>query len=173
MQEVARLPVLAGSRVLFYLSWEAGISDEYVCAVSHVVQGAFPLVEKLTVPKLCIVNWIRYRNKPARAQVVARAQENMIYVVHANAGAGPGGSHGQSRIVDPYGTVLVEAPIWGDYLFTRLLDFSELPGPMGLSYNGWPGYIGNEAGAQQLFADWWKAGMKLMRAMPIELGVLH
>ena len=48
-----------------------------------------------------------------------------------NAGAGPGGSHGQSRVVDPYGTVLVEAPIWGDYLFTRSLDFSELPGPMG------------------------------------------
>ena len=60
--EVARLPALAGSRVMFYLSWEAGIQDEY-------------------------------RNKPARAQVVARAQENMIYVVHANAGAGPGGSH--------------------------------------------------------------------------------
>ena len=38
---------LAGSRLLFYLSWEADIKDEY-------------------------------RNKPARAQVVARAQENMI-----------------------------------------------------------------------------------------------
>ena len=33
---------------------------------------------------------------------------------------------GQSRIVDPYGTVLVEAPIWGDYLFTRTLDLTEL-----------------------------------------------
>ena len=70
-------------------------------------------------------------------------------------------------------TVLVEAPIWGDYVFTRTLDFSELPGPMGTSYNGWPGYIGNEAGAQQLFAGWWEAGMKLVEAMPIELGVRH
>ena len=43
----------------------------------------------------------------------------------------------------------------------------------GTSYNGWPGYIGNEAGAQRLFADWWAAGVKLMEAMPIELGVLH
>ena len=104
------------------------------------------------------------RNKPVRAQVVARAQENQIYIVHANAGAGPGGSHGQSRIVDPYGTVVVEAPIWGDYLFTKL-DFSELPGPMGTSYNGWPGYIGNEDGAQRVFADWWEAGMRLMEAL--------
>ena len=56
---------------------------------------------------------------------------NPINIVRANTGAGPGGSHGQSRVVDPYGTVLVEAPIWGDYLFTRSLDFSELPGPMG------------------------------------------
>ena len=40
-------------------------------------------------------------------------------------------------------------------------------------YNGWPGYINIENGAQRTFAAWWAAGMKLMEAMPIELGVLH
>ena len=41
------------------------------------------------------------------------------------------------------------------------------------SYNGWPGYIGSADGAQRAFASWWEAGVKMMEAMPIELGVLH
>ncbi len=46
-----------------------------------------------------------------RSQIMARAVENQIAVVHANAGDGgaDGGSHGHSRIIDPRGNVLAEA----------------------------------------------------------------
>jgi predicted amidohydrolase len=46
-----------------------------------------------------------------RCQVIARAVENQISVVHCNAGLGgaDGGSHGHSRIIDPRGNILAEA----------------------------------------------------------------
>ena len=48
---------------------------------------------------------------PYRAQVQARAAENRVFVVHANAPANPdlSASHGQSRIVDPDGNIIQEA----------------------------------------------------------------
>jgi predicted amidohydrolase len=46
-----------------------------------------------------------------RCQVIARAVENQIAVIHCNAGDGgaDGGSHGHSRIIDQVGSVLAEA----------------------------------------------------------------
>jgi predicted amidohydrolase len=72
--ELVRLPVLAGARVIFYLSHESGIRQE----------------QKLG---------------PYRAQIQARAVENTVYVVQANAPANDdlSGSHGQSRVVAPDG----------------------------------------------------------------------
>lgn len=48
---------------------------------------------------------------PCRAQVQARAVENNVFIVHANAPSDGGalGSHGESRIVGPDGNILVEA----------------------------------------------------------------
>ena len=43
-QEVARLPALAGSRVLFYLSWEAEISDEYVPMAVRAISNSLTRV---------------------------------------------------------------------------------------------------------------------------------
>ncbi|GMW01161.1 MAG: hypothetical protein AMXMBFR84_22980 [Candidatus Hydrogenedentota bacterium] len=57
---------------------------------------------------------------PYRAQIQARAAENSIYFVCANAPADPSAperhdtSHGQSRIVSPDGGILAEAPVYGD-----------------------------------------------------------
>jgi predicted amidohydrolase len=78
--ELVRLPVLAGARVVFYLSHESPVVQE----------------RKLD---------------PYRAQIQARAVENTVFVVHANAPANPdaSGSHGQSRIVGPDGNVLPDA----------------------------------------------------------------
>ena len=59
---------------------------------------------------------------PYRAQIQARAQENGVYIVHANAPADlanltkDGTSHGQSRIIAPDGHVLKEASVDGDEL---------------------------------------------------------
>jgi predicted amidohydrolase len=60
---------------------------------------------------------------PYRAQIQARAVENGVFILHANTPASihgvPGmaaASHGESRIVDPSGTILAEAPVYGDAL---------------------------------------------------------
>ena len=81
--ELVRLPVLAGARVVFYLSHESGVRQE----------------RKL---------------EPYRAQVQARAAENTVFVVHANAPANDDltGSHGQSRVVAPDGNVVREASMF-------------------------------------------------------------
>jgi len=77
------LPVLAGARVIFYVSHESGLREE----------------QKIN---------------PYRAQIQARAVENTVFVVHANAPANPdlSGSHGQSRVMAPDGNILHEASIF-------------------------------------------------------------
>jgi predicted amidohydrolase len=78
--ELTRLPVLAGARVMFYISHEAA-----------------PFKESKMVPY--------------RAQIMARAVENGVFIAHANAPADDWhkGSHGQSRFVAPDGNIIQEA----------------------------------------------------------------
>ena len=53
---------------------------------------------------------------PYRAQIQARAVENTVYVVQANAPANTDstGSHGQSRLIAPDGNLIEEASIFGE-----------------------------------------------------------
>ena len=87
--ELVRLCAMKGAQVVFYISWETNINDTPI-----------PLKDSET---LAIY----------RAQVQARAVENNVWVVHANAAANEthrsAGSHGMSRIVAPTGHVMVEA----------------------------------------------------------------
>lgn len=78
--ELTRLPVLAGARVMFYISHEAA-----------------PVKETKMVPY--------------RAQIMARAVENGVFIAHSNAPADDWrtGSHGQSRLVAPDGNIIQEA----------------------------------------------------------------
>jgi predicted amidohydrolase len=94
--ELVRLPVLAGARVVFYLSHESGIRAES-------------------------------KINPYRAQIQARAVENTIYIVHANAPANPdaSGSHGQSRLIAPDGNVLQEASVFGEQVVVGTFDLSK------------------------------------------------
>lgn len=94
--ELARLPVLAGARVIFYLSHESAIAKES-------------------------------KMGPYRAQVQARAVENNVFVVHANAPADTHdtGSHGQSRVVEPDGNVRQEASIFGEEILVAELDLAQ------------------------------------------------
>ena len=91
--ELVRLPVLAGARLVFYVSHESGLEKE-----SKIV--------------------------PYRAQIQARAVENTVYVVQANAPANPDatGSHGQSRLIAPDGNLIEEASIFGEEVLTATLD---------------------------------------------------
>jgi predicted amidohydrolase len=122
--ELVRLPVLAGARLIFYLSHESPLAQEHKLG-------------------------------PYRAQVQARAAENTVFVVHANApaNADASGSHGQSRLIDPDGNLLGEASIFREELVLATLDLRKasaanarrsLTGPL---------------------ADWWRQGLKKVRRL--------
>jgi predicted amidohydrolase len=91
--ELVRLPVLAGARVVFYLSHESPLAQEHKLA-------------------------------PYRAQIQARAVENSVFAVHANAPANADatGSHGQSRLIDPDGNLIREASLFKEEVLGATLD---------------------------------------------------
>ena len=85
-----------------------------------------------------------------RAQMMARAVENGMFVVAANAPANQpdsSASHGQSRIIKSDGNILQEASFYGDDVLTETLTIE----PKKL-----------EAPLKGLMADWWREGMDLM-----------
>lgn len=92
---------------------------------------------------------------PYRAQVMARAAENRVYIVQANTPANQAdnsGSHGQSRIVKPDGNIVVEASIFDEEIITATLDLSKA----------------DRAYAQQsakceFLGEWWKSGVAKVR----------
>ena len=97
--ELVRLPVLAGARLVFYLSHESGLDKESKIA-------------------------------PYRAQIQARAVENSVYVVQANAPANTDatGSHGQSRLIAPDGNLIKEASMFGEEVISAELDMEKATG---------------------------------------------
>lgn len=123
--ELVRLPVLAGAKVIFYLSHESGIKDE----------------DKMG---------------PYRAQIQARAVENTVYVVHANAPANldATGSHGQSRIINPGGNIIQEASIFHEDIVTAVLDMTKANRSNAL-----------KSITRGPLQDWWKEGIKNVRIL--------
>ncbi len=122
--ELVRLPVLAGARVILYLSHESGLKAEHKIA-------------------------------PYRAQIQARAVENGVFVVHANAPANEDltGSHGHSRIIGPDGNLIgPEASIFGEDILTATLDVAEAgAGNARRSLSRGP------------LRDWWQQGIDRVR----------
>lgn len=87
---------------------------------------------------------------PYRAQLMARAVENGVFVVSANAPASPkdlSGSHGQSRIVNTDGNVIKEAGFFGEDVLTETLMVN-------------PGSLRRPL--DELMADWWRQGVEGM-----------
>lgn len=128
--ELVRLPVLAGARVIFYLSHESGIRQER-------------------------------KIDPYRAQIQARAVENSVYIVHANAPANDdlSGSHGQSRILDPDGTILEEASMFEEQRVQAALDLSRASAGNAL-----------RSVSRGPLTDWWREGIRQVRIIeaPVE-----
>jgi predicted amidohydrolase len=91
--ELVRLPVLAGAKLIFYVSHESGLDEQSKIG-------------------------------PYRAQIQARAVENNVFIIQANAPANPDktGSHGQSRIIAPDGNVLQESSISEEDILIGTLD---------------------------------------------------
>jgi|SRR4051812_15780542 omega-amidase len=121
--ELVRLPVLAGARVIFYVSHESGLNEA---------------------------------NKigPYRAQIQARAVENNVYVVQANAPANrdKSGSHGQSRIIAPDGNIIQEASTHDEDVLVTTLDLSKASAENA-----------KKSLTRGPLQDWWKAGLKRVR----------
>jgi predicted amidohydrolase len=93
---------------------------------------------------------------PYRAQIQARAVENTVFVVHANAPANHdlSGSHGQSRIIAPDGNILQEASIFQEDTLTATLHLRQA----------------TRANAKASMSrgplrDWWSEGVKRVRVI--------
>jgi omega-amidase len=86
---------------------------------------------------------------PYRAQVMARAVENGVYIVQSNAPANPDltGSHGQSRVVSADGNVLQESSFFGEDIIIETLAMKK--GSLARPLEG-------------LYGQWWKQGVDSM-----------
>ena len=85
-----------------------------------------------------------------RAQMMARAVENGVFVVAANAPANPAdnsGSHGQSRIISSDGNILKEASFYGEDVLVETLAVK--PGRLTRPLDG-------------LMGAWWREGVEWM-----------
>ncbi len=125
--EVVRLPVLSGAVVCFYISYEINSME----AALRKAEGY-------------------------RAQLIARAAENGIWVCQAN-GIGPLGesnakSLGQSRMIAPDGVVRVEAPALVDTMIVEEIR---------------PSDAGRRNALESLelspVGNWWREGLKLVK----------
>jgi predicted amidohydrolase len=124
--ELVRLPVLAGARVVFYVSHESGLRQESKVG-------------------------------PYRAQIQARAVENTVYVVHANAPANEdtSGSHGQSRVIAPDGNIMHEASIFGEEAVIAELDLKRATADNA-----------KRSLTRGPLSRWWEEGVKQVRVLP-------
>jgi predicted amidohydrolase len=123
--ELVRLPVLAGAKVIFYISHESGLRSEH-------------------------------KISPYRAQIQARAVENTVFVVQANAPANEdlSGSHGQSRIIAPDGNIMHEALIFDEDVVSATLDLRKA------TRNNATNTL-----KRGPFRDWWEDGVRRVRVI--------
>jgi predicted amidohydrolase len=106
----------------------------------------------------CHESGIREEKKvaPYRAQIQARAVENTVYIVQANAPANldTTGSHGQSRLIAPDGNIIQEATIFGEDVLIGTLDLKRATGRQArLSIERGP------------LGDWWREGVARVRVI--------
>lgn len=128
--ELVRIPVLAGARICFYISYE--------------INGRESALRKA---------------EGYRAQLIARAVENNIWVVQSNGiGPLPEGeklSLGQSRIVSPGGIVLDEAPKLEDHMLVQDIHPSEASRGNAL-----------ETARNPLLQQWYQSAQALIQPQP-------
>ena len=95
-----------------------------------------------------------HKINPYRAQIQARAVENTVYVVQANAPANQdlSGSHGHSRIVAPDGNIMHEASIFDEDVLSAVLDLRKA------TRNNATNTL-----KRGPFRDWWEDGVKRVR----------
>lgn len=122
--ELVRLPALQGAWIAYSISYDS--------TLQHILQ------QKDKIPAL-------------RAQLVARAVENRVFLEHANSPADDerSGSNGGTRIIGSDGTVLAELPYFGQGFLVRRLKVG-------------PGKLTRPL-ENALLGDWWRQGVEIMQ----------
>jgi len=135
--------------------------DGHPCSLIICHDSRYPELVRIPAMKgarlVFYLSWesdIRAEHKivPYRAQVVARAVENNVYIVHANAPQSLKpleGSHGQSRIVGPDGHLIQEAPIMREAVLIETLDLGRANGN-----------TARQSLRADFLRDWWQHGME-------------
>ena len=140
--ELVRLPVLAGARVIFYISAESWHDDLPLPAPRDPPWDGARLEREMGV---------------YRAQAQARAVENRVWLVKSNfAGERDDptqGSHGQSCVVDPTGIVVAEAGVYDETLVHHTLDLSKATAL----------YADKSLLPEYALAGWWRSASGLVR----------
>ncbi|HPO16270.1 MAG TPA: carbon-nitrogen hydrolase family protein [Candidatus Hydrogenedentes bacterium] len=124
--ELTRIPALGGAKLCFYISFEI-----------NSVKNAM------------------LKKEGYRAQLIARAVENNVWVIQSN-GVGPLSSSthvslGNSRIVNPQGVVLQEAPALKEHLLVENIDVNTATRGNAL-----------ETMDSAFLTPWWRAGLNLL-----------
>jgi predicted amidohydrolase len=101
--ELVRLPVLAGAKVIFYISHESGIREE------HKISPYRAQIKARAVENTV---WVLHSNAPANLDA--------------------SGSNGHSRIISPTGNIIQEASIFGEDILIGELDISRATRSMAL-----------------------------------------
>jgi omega-amidase len=100
-----------------------------------------------------------YKLSAYQAMPIARATENTIFCVMANAPADPrtlAGSHGNSKIIHPDGNVLVEAGYFEERLVTATIRLADASRAMAK----------RAAKDETILRDWLQSGLQLVQAQP-------
>ncbi len=146
--ELARLPVLAGARVIIYISAETWHDDLPLPAPREPAWSAARLAAEVGV---------------YRAQAQARAVENRVWLVKSNvagcADAPSLGSHGGSCVIDPTGMVVCEASMFQEELVVATLDLA-----MATAL-----YANKSLLPTYAFSDWWRDGLTRANIQRIKL----
>jgi predicted amidohydrolase len=97
-----------------------------------------------------------HKLSPYRAQIQARAVENSVYVIQANAPANPdaSGSHGQSRVITPDGNIVQEASIFDEDVLLATLDLRKATRDNA-----------RKSLTRGPLRDWWQEGLRRVRVI--------
>ena len=141
--ELARLAVTAGARIVFIANNESGITAEH-------------------------------KQLGYRSMQISRATENLVYSVMTNCPADPKNvtrsncSHGNSKIVDPLGNVIDEAGMFEERLVTAQLKIKQATASSArrtVGQNASTARLYGTTYENEAYADWVKAGLKLVRRL--------
>ena len=142
---------MAGAQILFYSSWESDVSVETKLSLGDKLGSA-----QAVVPGHAAVNQMFILQSNAGAQV-----DTMISELEPGyEGIVMGGSHGQSRIVDPNGIVLEQARVFGQQLLVNELDLTLLSAQKHRMVKA--------SKDHKVFGPMWKEGLSQFNRMKID-----